>query len=719
MMTMTADLYTPLKKYFGYDTYRDRQEEIITSVLAGRDALVIMPTGGGKSLCYQIPGIVAEGLVLVLSPLIALMDDQVIGLRQMGVRARAMHSHISETESDDLQRELAAGELDLLYVSPERLMGGRTLEHLTRLHDSANHPGVAAIAIDEAHCVSIWGNDFRPEYVRLSELRQSLPGVPIIALTATADSATQSDISKQLDLQNPLISISSFERKNITTLARAGQNKMSQIVDFVSTRAGESGIIYCLSRKNTEQVASKLTDLGYKAKAYHAGLAPADRKRVQADFTSDKCQIVCATIAFGMGIDKSNIRWIIHHNMPKNIESYYQEIGRAGRDGAEAEALLFYSWRDIMTLRGFIEGSDASGDFRSVQMAKLDRMWEYANASSCRTNLVLNYFGEYSARACGHCDNCLHPPESLNGTVIAQKALSAITRCRENLGMILLIDHLRGSARQEILRMGLDRLSTYGVGREHSFRTWKGYLTQMVNQGLIAIDYTSGAKLRLTPLSSDILKGKRAVLLHAVEDADFSKKSSKRDKEPSKTEQLHEAMLTQLRVWRGTMAKAKGIPAYMIFHDSTLEELASKLPKTANELAAIQGIGDKKLADYGTELLDHIQTYLLSQDIMRVKGSTQLQTLSLWNSGMTVDEIANLRQIKADTVGSHLAKMLRAGELTDLSRLLTEQQVLEIRNTYDSLHRPDSSKLVVDELRGKYEYYQVSLALHGYADEKD
>ncbi len=716
---MTIDLYTPLKRYFGYDAFRDRQEEIITSVLAGRDALVIMPTGGGKSLCYQIPGIVSQGLVLVLSPLIALMDDQVTGLRQMGVRARAMHSHVSEVDNADLQRELAAGELDLLYISPERLMSGGTLEHLRHLHESANHPGIAAIAIDEAHCVSIWGNDFRPEYVRLAALRQSLPAVPIIALTATADSATQSDIRKQLALRDPLVSISSFERKNITTIARAGQNKMSQIVDFISTRQDESGIVYCLSRKNTEQVAAKLSDLGYRAEAYHAGLSPADRKRVQTEFTIDKCQIVCATIAFGMGIDKSNIRWIIHHNMPKNIESYYQEIGRAGRDGAPAEALLFYSWRDIMTLRGFIEGSEASGEFRSVQMAKLDRMWEYANASSCRTNLVLNYFGEYSATACGHCDNCLHPPENIEGTVIAQKALSAITRCREDLGMMLLIDHLRGSARQEIMRMGLDQLSTYGVGREHSFRVWKGYLTQMINQGLIAIDYTSGAKLKLTPLSSDILRGKRAVLLHAVEEANFSKRSSKDAKKATKTERLHDAMLTQLRVWRGTMAKAKGIPAYMIFHDSTLEELASKLPKTTKELSSIQGIGDKKLADYGPELLQHIQNYLLTQDIKRVKGSTQLESLSMWNSGMSIEEIALQRNIKAGTVGNHLSKMYREGELTDLSRLLTPEQVQEIRNTYDSLHRPDSSKVVVDEFQGKFEYYHVSMALHGYADSSD
>jgi ATP-dependent DNA helicase RecQ len=495
---------TVLNNVFGYSSFRDQQEAIIDSLISGEDTLVIMPTGGGKSLCYQIPALVMDGLAIVISPLIALMDDQVAALKQLDIKAETLHSNLEPAESARIISEVNDGKLDILYISPEKLLTRDSLRMLSAVN-------VCLFAIDEAHCVSVWGNDFRPEYVRLAVLKKEFPEVPTIALTATADTATQKDIVKQLKLRSPKKFVSSFERKNISVEAREGRKRMDQIVRFLSEQGDGPGIIYCLSRKGTESVASKLRRLGFDADAYHAGLDAGVRSSVQTRFQNDQLRIVCATIAFGMGIDKPNIRWVIHYNMPKNIEGYYQEVGRAGRDGLQSHALLFYSWGDFVKLKQFIDDSEASATFKDVQAAKLERMWQYATALSCRTNLVLNYFGEFRANHCDHCDNCLNPHEFFDGTTYAQMAISAVARTNQSAGMNLLIDILRGSNRQEVRDRGFDMIKTYGVGRKLPFGAWRDYITQIVNKGALAIDFTDKSNLKLTPLSKDVIYGQARI----------------------------------------------------------------------------------------------------------------------------------------------------------------------------------------------------------------
>ena len=689
-----------LHRYFGYKTFRTGQEEIIEHLLQGNDALVIMPTGGGKSICFQIPALVMEGLTIVVSPLIALMKDQVMSLRQNGISARAIHSHLSEEENREITAEVQDGSLKLLYVSPEKLLSGGMMQWL-------ESKKITLIAIDEAHCVSVWGNDFRPNYVKLKILKQKFPKVPVVALTATADTATQEDIIQQLSLESPKRFISSFERENITTTARGGTGRVEQIISFLDARKDQCGIIYCLSRKGTEGLASKLQASGFKAQAYHAGLTPKKRHETQIDFQRDEVKIVCATIAFGMGIDKSNVRFVIHYNLPKNIEGYYQEIGRAGRDGLDATALLFYSWGDIMKLRNFVESSEANETFKKVQRAKLDRMWEYANATSCRTNLVLNYFGEYRAKACGHCDNCLTPPSTFEGTVVAQKALSAVLRCKESTGLTILIDILRGSGRREIIDAGYQNIKTYGAGRDISFVDWREYITQMLNQGLLMIDYTDQARLKTTPLSSDILKGKRAVMLTRR----VITPTSAPVKKKTKTVLLQEDLFQKLREWRRIMSNALGIPAFTIFHDSTLVEIANSQPKTMAELHQVEGIGKTKLDKYGRELLDMVRDYYVSQNFKQVKGSTFLVTLKMLEEGMTPQEIASQRGVKLDTVFGHLIHLKKQGESIQLDSFINAEELSDIQANYIKHGRPASLKDLNSKMETKYAYYKLNLAI--------
>ena len=589
--------HTILKKVFGYSEFRGNQGAVIDHILEGNDALVIMPTGGGKSLCYQVPALINEGLAIIVSPLIALMNDQVAALQQLDVKAATIHSNISDTESRQIFADIQEGVLKLLYVSPEKLMSEGFLKYLM-------NQKVSLFGIDEAHCVSIWGNDFRPEYVKLSALRNSFPAVPIIALTATADHATQQDILRQLAIGKAKTFLSSFERKNITTRAKSGQKRMEQIENFVKTHPGESGIVYCLSRKSTENVAESLEAKGFQAAAYHAGLDPSTRRRVQDDFQTDVVKIVCATIAFGMGIDKPNIRWVIHYNMPKNIEGYYQEIGRAGRDGEPAETLLFSSWGDFLNLKRFVDESPNEG-FKKVQLAKLDRMWQFATASSCRTNMVLNYFGEFVNNNCGHCDNCLHPPKFIDGTVFSQMALSGIIRTREQVGINLLIDILRASYKQEIRAKGYDQLKTYGVGRNIGFQHWQHYITQMINQGIIRIDYTDGSKLKTTPLSGPVLKKEVEIkLTEFVSQKEQKEREKKKIKKQVNFSNIDASLVARLKKWRTQMARTQRVPPYVIFNDRTINFIASSKPTSADDLIAIDGIGPVKLEKYGNAVIE-------------------------------------------------------------------------------------------------------------------
>ncbi len=585
-----------LEDVYGYSSFRYEQEKIILSLLDGKDVLAIMPTGGGKSLCFQIPALSLEGLAIVISPLIALMDDQVNALLQLGVKAAALHSNVEYTARKEILQSIEDKSLKLLYVSPEKLQSPDFLNYLRNLQ-------ISLFAIDEAHCVSVWGNDFRPDYVQLRIIKEAFPAIPIIALTATADHATQKDIVKQLRIPEAEVYLASFERTNISVECRPGQKRIEQILDWVQNRKGESGIIYCLSKKNTEKLAERLKDRGYRAAYYHAGMDGLERTQIQRRFTDDEIDIVCATIAFGMGIDKPNIRYVIHYSMPKNIEGYYQEIGRAGRDGDQAEALLFYSWGDYLILQKFIEESDSDDTFKNVQKAKLERIWQYANAQNCRTNFVLSYFGEFKNDPCGHCDNCLYPPQIIDGTKYTQMALSAITRAKESVSVNLLVDVLRGSFKKEVTQLGLDKIKTFGVGRIVPYAHWRHYITQMINSGIIQIDFSDYSKLKLTPLSHAVLQGEQMVEL-AEYRVQENKAKEKVKKATLEIDEYDEGLYERLRQWRSSLARERNVPAYIILSDKSLKHIASIKPVNEQDLLRAHGIGKNKLENFGEAIIN-------------------------------------------------------------------------------------------------------------------
>lgn len=591
-----------LKDTFGYGSFRPFQQEAIESVIDKKDVLLVLPTGGGKSICFQIPALAQAGMTLVVSPLIALMNDQVMALNENGIKAYSLHSNIDYDQKIRITTEIDRGEVKLLYISPEGLQSEKMLTYLQA-------KSIDLIAVDEAHCVSMWGNDFRPDYVKLSLLKTAFPQVPIMAVTATADGSTQSDIVDKLNLQDPNIFIGSFERSNITITAAPGLDRYRQIKQFLATRQDQSGIVYCTSRKSAEKISEKLRGDGFNAAHYHAGLERQERELVHQDFIYDRINIVCATIAFGMGIDKSNIRFVIHYNLSKNIESYYQEIGRAGRDGSSAEALLFYSYADITQLKRFIDDSDADAVYKEVQHAKLDRIWDFANTSHCRTNIILNYFGEYKSEGCMHCDNCLNPPELFDGTRYTQMALSAVKRTEEKVNLGLLIDILRGSGRQEIMISGYQHIKTYGVGREVPFRDWRSYIGQMIQQGLLSVQYSEQGRVSLTPLAQAVLFDGQQVKLAKFVWAD--KKAAKPKRAVKLTNfDIDEALFERLRTLRSSLSREQGVPAYVIFPNKTLEELSAVKPVDEISFSLINGVGKQKLAKYADVFIKEIKDYV-------------------------------------------------------------------------------------------------------------
>ena len=598
-----------LKTYFGYDSFRPLQEDIIRHLIDRKDALVLMPTGGGKSICYQLPALLSEGTAVVVSPLISLMKDQVETLCANGIAAGALNSNNDETENASLRRACMEGKLKLLYISPEKLLA--EANYLLRdMH-------ISLFAIDEAHCISQWGHDFRPEYTQMGILHQLFPQVPIIALTATADKITREDIIKQLHLNQPRIFISSFDRPNLSLTVKRGyqqKEKSKAILDFIARHPGESGIIYCMSRSKTETVAQMLQKQGIKSAVYHAGLSSARRDEAQDDFINDRVQVVCATIAFGMGIDKSNVRWVIHYNLPKSIESFYQEIGRAGRDGMPSDTLLFYSLADLILLTKFATDSGQ----QSINLEKLQRMQQYAEADICRRRILLSYFGENTTCDCGNCDVCKNPPERFDGTIIVQKALSAIARSEQQIGTGILVDILRGNMSSEVTERGYHRLKTFGAGREVPARDWHDYLLQMLQLGYFEIAYNENNHLKITQSGTDILFGRARTLLVTIrrEEAVQTTRGRKR-KATVPTKELplglpnkeSGELFEALRTLRKRLADQEALPAYIVLSDKVLHLLSTSRPTTIEEFGNISGIGEYKKKKYGKEFVELIRKY--------------------------------------------------------------------------------------------------------------
>jgi ATP-dependent DNA helicase RecQ len=721
-----------LKKYYGYDTFRPMQEDIIQSILSGRDTVVLMPTGGGKSVCFQVPAVVSEGVCVVVSPLIALMKDQVEALKANGISAEYINSSVSQSEQNAICSDCANGYLKLLYVSPEKLLSQGFIQFLQRLR-------VSMFAIDEAHCISSWGHDFRPEYTQLRVLREQFPNTPIIALTATADRLTQRDIQQQLRLHDPQVFLSSFDRPNLNLIVRPGQDRVGGILDFIERHPGESGIVYCLSRKQCETLTQKLQAKGLKAGFYHAGMTPNQRATVQEGFLKDDLQVIVATIAFGMGIDKSNVRWVMHYNLPKNIEGYYQEIGRGGRDGSPATAVLFYSFADVLQLREML--TKENPQLTQLNLTKLERMQQFAEAASCRRKILLNYFGETLTQDCGNCDICRNPPITFDGSLIAQKALSAVVRMRERASIGLLIDVLRGMRNQAVLSGGYDQIKTYGAGSDLPYLDWYSYVHQMLNDGLLYIAYEEGYALKITDLGREVLQGQRALALKKFQPAEKAEKTKRGRKGAAATSTVTaspEARLFEaLRNLRKRIADEQNVPPYVIFTDATLQEMANERPVSRVAMLGISGVGMKKFENFGEvfikEILAHGGNPAALDDTDDLPdsfdpddagpaptprkrepkteaGSTMDTSFQLHRMGLSVEAIAERRGLTVSTVQTHLTNVYAKGGDLRIADFLTPSDLAEIQTAQAQLGSSPMLRDLYDHLREKYDYFKLRLA---------
>jgi ATP-dependent DNA helicase RecQ len=707
---MTFTPIQALQKYFGYSEFRHQQGAIIEHVLNKQDVLTLMPTGGGKSLCYQLPAVLLDGLTIVISPLIALMKDQVDSLNVNGIPAAFLNSAQNPNEQQQLIGRLKNNEIKLLYLAPERLFGSEN-----KLVEFLKSLPVVLIAIDEAHCISHWGHDFRPEYLMLAGLKDYFPNIPVIALTATADKLTQKDILEKLNLKNPAVFISSFNRENITYTVSPKKKSFDQLLTFLDKRKDESGIIYCLSRKSTEALTADLKDEGFSAEAYHAGLDNATKARNQEAFLRDDVKIIVATIAFGMGINKSNVRYVAHMDMPKNIEGYYQETGRAGRDGLASDAILFYSPGDAQKLKEFARVENNPEQSR-IMLKKLDDMVAYCQLSTCRRHYLLKYFDEESPVTCGSCDICLTEFERLDGTLIAQKALSAVSRLKERFGTNYVIDFLRGS-KSEKIREEHKQLKTYGVGADISKADWQRYLRELSTLGYLQIDGGEYPVLKLTPKSESILKGGQKIEFIASETVE-----ERHDTTPLPFEA---DLLNELKSVRRDIALHENVPPYVILSDATLVEVSTYLPQSLDELRMISGFGDIKLARYGREFLAPVKNYSaqrgLSSKIKQKQqkrerkprtersNDTKRESFNMYKSGQSIAEISALRNLSPMTIEGHLASFVETGEI-DVSEFVSREKLLAIQ---DMIEKYGDDKLSpLKEILGEdYSYTEIKATI--------
>jgi ATP-dependent DNA helicase RecQ len=728
-----------LKRYYGYDNFRPMQGDIIQNILGGRDTVVLMPTGGGKSVCFQIPAVVSEGTCVVVSPLIALMKDQVEALKANGIAAAYINSSVGQSESNDIARAAVSGHLKLLYVSPEKLLSDGFLQFLNRVN-------ISLFAIDEAHCISSWGHDFRPEYTQLGQLRNHFPSTPIIALTATADRLTKRDIITQLNMREPRVFLSSFDRPNINLIVRGGQGRIESMLDYIGRHPQDPGIIYCLSRKTCETIAAKLKAKGIKAGHYHAGMTPNQRGAVQEAFLQDDLQVIVATIAFGMGIDKSNVRWVMHYNLPKNIEGYYQEIGRAGRDGAPSTAILYYSFADVMQMREMVT-KDVPARQAQLNTAKLERMQQFAEAASCRRKILLNYFSETLHKECGNCDICRNPPTTFDGTLIAQKALSAVFRSREKVAINLLIDILRGMRNQAVLQGGYDQIKTYGAGNDLPYLDWYSYIHQMLNDGLFYIAYEEGYALKITERGHQVLKGELTLPLRKFQPSEKAEKPTRASKKAANAASTAavgtpEAQLfDKLRRLRKAIADEQGVPPYVVFSDATLQEMAAERPITRVGMLGVSGVGMKKFETYGEAfiklILDHggggqyvpsdsdsmfsepARPRLASPSAAPVAtaavadkpvSDSEDATIQFHQMGLTPEDISERRGLALSTVKTHLYNAYAKGRELRIHDFVSDPELAEILTARAQLGNDATLRDLFDHLREKYDYFQLRMA---------